>query len=218
MKDTLITLRRVQFAYGTHAVLRGADLTLLDGERIGVEGAIGCGKSTLLHLIVGLLKPTSGTLRVFGAERRTERDFAPVRRACGLVFQYPDDQLFCPTVLEDVSFGPLNLGKPSAEARAIATQALSDVGLPTDFGDRLTYRLSGGEKRLVALASVLAMKPRVLLLDEPTASLDPESVDRVMKTLQQLPHAMLIVSHEAAFLEQLTTHRIRLQNGTLHAA
>ena len=212
MTNPLITLEDIHFSYGDHLILKGVDFSLQTGERVGIVGAIGSGKTTLLHLIVGLLKPASGRLRVFGRLRDRERDFREVRARAGLVFQDPDDQLFCPTVLEDVAFGPLNLGRNVNDAKQIACHALERVGL-ADFADRITYKLSGGEKRLIALATVLAMEPEVLLLDEPTASLDQESVDRVADTLNSLPQSMLVVSHERAFLSRVTTHSVTLSNG-----
>ena len=217
MQKPLIALDNIHFNYGDHAVLEGVDFSLRAGERVGIVGPIGSGKTTLLHLIVGLLKPSSGCIRVFEKVRRKESDFHEVRVRVGLVFQDPDDQLFCPTVLEDVAFGPLNLGRDVTEAKRIARDALARVGLE-GFGERITYKLSGGEKRLVALATVLAMEPEVLLLDEPTASLDSESVHRVVETLNELPQSILVVSHEAGFLSRVTTRSVSLDGGKLEDA
>ena len=137
-------------------------------------GPNGCGKTTLLHLIVGLLRPSAGQIEAFGRQRMAEADFHEVRRRVGLLFQDADDQLFCPTVAEDVAFGPLNLGKSRDEVRRIVAGTLDSLGL-AGYEHRVTYRLSGGEKRLVALATVLAMQPEVLLLDEPSGGLDDAS-------------------------------------------
>ena len=130
---------------------------------MGLTGPNGSGKSTLLKLIVGLVRATAGRVEVFGRFRTCERDFHEVRGRVGLLFQDSDDQLFCPTVAEDVAFGPLNLGQSRDAARRIVTETLDALGL-ADYQDRITYQLSGGEKRLVALAAVLAMQPEVLLL------------------------------------------------------
>ena len=213
--DPLIALESVTFGYGRHHfVLRKANLTLPRSRRIGIVGANGCGKTTLLHLIVGLLKPSSGRIIIFGAERNHEEHFREVRRRVGLVFQHSDDQLFCPTVLEDVAFGPLNLGKSRDEAKRIAGQTLDSLGL-AGFEHRITYKLSGGEKRLVALATVLAMEPEVLLLDEPAAGLDEDAMDRLLAVLRDLPQSMLFASHEPRFLTGLATEIVRLEGGAL---
>jgi cobalt/nickel transport system ATP-binding protein len=215
MSGPLVELDGVRFAYpGGPEILAGADLGLEPGERLGLIGPIGSGKTTLLHLVVGLLKPSAGTVQAFGRARRTEADFHEVRTRAGLVFQDPDDQLFCPTVIEDVAFGPLNLGRSPEEARSQAVETLDRVGL-AGFEGRVTYRLSGGEKRLAALATVLAMEPEVLLLDEPTGGLDAASKDRICRVLSALPQAMILVTHEEAFLRDLTPRRVHLTSGVL---
>jgi cobalt/nickel transport system ATP-binding protein len=204
VSEPILQLTGITFRYpGGPAVLQGLDLCLHAGQRLGLTGPNGSGKTTLLHLALGLLKPQQGTVRAFGRERCTEDDFHEVRRRAGLLFQDADDQLFCPTVLDDVAFGPLNLGLDADAARHRARDALETVGLPDGFGRRITYRLSGGEKRLVALAGVLAMEPDALLLDEPTAGLDEGHRARLLGVLHNLPQAMLIVSHDAEFLSQL---------------
>ncbi|MBN1257276.1 MAG: ABC transporter ATP-binding protein [Planctomycetes bacterium] len=226
MRPALIQLAGIHFAYRPHGtahalplqpVLTGLDLTLQEGEKLCLTGGNGCGKTTLLHLIVGLLTPTAGKVIAFGRERCHESDFHEVRKRVGLVFQYADDQLFCPRVIEDVAFGPLNLGKSPEEARAIAEKTLQRLGL-WDFEDRITYKLSGGEKRLVSLAAVLAMEPEVLLLDEPSAGLDENASERLVQILNILPQAMLIVSHEQAFLKQVSHRALQLENGIVKPA
>ena len=215
VSDPLIQLRGIGFAYtGGPLVLEGLDLQLHAGERLGLVGANGSGKTTLLHITVGLLRPTAGEVHAFGRVRRDERDFAEVRRRAGLLFQDPEDQLFCPTVAEDVAFGPLNLGKSRDEVRAIVADTLDRLGL-AGYGPRITYKLSGGEKRLVSLAAVLAMQPDVLLLDEPTAGLDETSEARLIDILADLPLAMLVVSHDHTFLNATTERAVRLNGGRL---
>lgn len=207
--EPLIRLSGVAFAYGPdRPVFSDLGLTLRAGERLALVGPNGSGKTTLLHLIVGLIRPAAGTVWAFGRDRERESDFREVRTRAGLVFQNPDDQLFCPTVLEDVAFGPLNLGWTPDEARRLAARTLGLVGL-SGMENRITYRLSGGEKRLVALATVLAMEPEVLLLDEPTNGLDDASTERVTRALAGLPQAMIVVSHQRDFLTELV-HRTQV--------
>ncbi|MFO1153332.1 MAG: ABC transporter ATP-binding protein [Rhodospirillales bacterium] len=214
----LFSLEGVGFRYPAGpTVLDGIDLTLHPGERVAVVGRNGAGKTTLLHLLVGLRKATHGRVVAFGMERRQERDFYDVRSRAGLLFQDADDQLFCPTVLEDVAFGPLNLGHSRRQAVAIATATLSSLGLD-GFADRVTHKLSGGEKRLVSLAAVLAMRPEVLLLDEPTNGLDAEADARLLDLLLGLPQAMLFISHDSRLISCLATRSVLLREGRLWPA
>ncbi|MGQ9689123.1 MAG: energy-coupling factor ABC transporter ATP-binding protein [Desulfobaccales bacterium] len=201
MAEPLIELRRITFAYpgSPRPVFENFTFQLLPGHHLGLIGPNGCGKTTMLHLIMGLLRPQAGSIYIFGKEVNKEKDFIEVRRKVGLLFQNPDDQLFCPTVLEDVAFGPLNQGKPMAEAVRIARETMDRLGL-AGFEDRVTYKLSGGEKKLVALATVLAMQPQLLLLDEPTTGLDEATRHRLIHILQDLDIAYMIVSHERDFL------------------
>jgi cobalt/nickel transport system ATP-binding protein len=215
--EALFRLEGVSFAYEPdRPVLAGLDLTLEPGARLAIIGANGSGKTTLLHLMVGLLKPTAGRLSAFGRERWTERDYHEVRVRAGLLFQDPDDQLFCPTVLEDVAFGPLNLGKKPAAARVLAEATLECLGL-AGFGPRITHHLSGGEKRLVTLAAVLAMQPDVLLLDEPTVGLDEAAEARLLRLLQARPEAMVMVSHDREFRKRLATQTVTLRGGRIES-
>lgn len=214
MNDALITLREIGFGYPSHPVLSGVNFTLHAGERVALLGENGAGKTTLLQLMVGLHKPASGTISAFGRERRHEQEFREVRARAGLLFQDADDQLFCPTVLEDVIFGPRNLGKSAAEAEAIARQVLASLGL-SRYADRVTHKLSGGEKRMVSLATVLAMQPQVLLMDEPTNGLDEKAEQRLLQHLESLPQAMVFVSHDRNLVERLATRAVMIQDGTL---
>jgi cobalt/nickel transport system ATP-binding protein len=214
---TLIELKDIRFAYpGQAPVLDGANLTLAAGQRLSLTGPNGAGKSTLLRITLGLQKPTSGTVSIFGQTRTQEADFHEVRRRVGLVFQDADDQLFCPTVAEDIAFGPLNLGKSRDEALAIVDRVLSDLQL-MHLKNRITHKLSGGEKRLVTLATVLAMDPEALLLDEPTNALDTKNEARLLEILQSLPQAILLVSHAPAFRQALAPETLDLQDGRLVA-
>jgi cobalt/nickel transport system ATP-binding protein len=215
MNDGIVRLDQVTFRYGERTVLDACDLELHAGERLGLSGANGSGKTTLLSLIVGLQRPEQGQVVVLGKARRSEADFREIRGPVGMLFQDSDDQLFSPTVAEDVAFGPFNLGKPRAEVEQIVTRALAQLGMEA-YADRVTYKLSGGEKRLVAIATVLAMEPEVLLLDEPTAGLDEVAIERVAEVLLALPQAMLLVSHDREFLRRIATRAARLQGGRLN--
>ena len=213
----LLELASVRFAYPRRPpVLCGASLVLHAGERLAITGANGAGKSTLLQILVGLLRPQTGSVLAFGAERREEADFHEVRRRAGLVFQDPDDQLFCPTVAEDVAFGPLNLGQSREQALATVERMLATVGL-AGFQDRVTHKLSGVAKRLASLAGVLAMEPEVLLLDEPTSALDEVTTARLIEILTGLPQSMIIVSHDPHFRSHVVTRALRLHDGLLSA-
>ena len=212
-----IKLRDITFRYGPErTVLRNANLTMGREDRVGLSGANGSGKTTLLHLLMGLLRPDEGEVILFGKMRRIEKDFIETRTRIGLLFQDPEDQLFCPTVMEDVAFGPLNLGWSRERIRAAAQETLGDLGLE-GFEERVTYRLSFGEKKLVSLATVLVMRPEVLLLDEPTGGLDPEHAERLVRVLNRLELPMLVVSHDADFLQRVTSSRMILENGGIRA-
>ncbi|MFC4252988.1 energy-coupling factor ABC transporter ATP-binding protein [Sinimarinibacterium flocculans] len=213
----LIRVRNLAFRY--HAgrpLLEGVLFELRAGERLGVSGANGSGKSSLLQLLMGLERPAAGTVELFGHLCRDEVDFRPLRGRIGLLFQDADDQLFCPTVEEDVAFGPLNQGYSHAQVRGIVARTLADLGL-AHLAQRPTHQLSGGEKRAVALAGVLAMQPDVLLLDEPTTCLDEDAQARVTRLLLGLPQAMVIVSHDPHFLRCVASRTLLLRDGALCA-
>jgi cobalt/nickel transport system ATP-binding protein len=211
----LIRFHHVEFSYSPgRPVLSDCNFRLEPGQRIALLGANGSGKTTLLHLAVGLLRPAAGRVEAFGRPRQTERDFHEVRCRAGLLFQDADDQLFCPTVAEDVAFGPLNLGRSRVEVRQIVAETLERLGLG-GYQERITHQLSGGEKRLVALATVLAMQPEVLLLDEPTGGLDEASAQRTVELLTGLSQTMVVVSHDQIFLKSICTAALRLEHGRL---
>ncbi|SMP78125.1 cobalt/nickel transport system ATP-binding protein [Desulfonatronum zhilinae] len=207
----LLALREAFVAHGPSAppVLEDFHLSLDPAERVGLVGPVGSGKTTLLLTLVGLIPLRQGSLLFQGRPVRTKTDLAALRRGLGLVFQNPDDQLFSPTVLEDVAFGPLNLGRSSAEARAESLAILDQLNL-SHLAHRQPHTLSGGQKRLVSLATVLVMQPQILLLDEPTNDLDARSRDMVLHALTSSPRTMLIASHDMELLNILTTRRITL--------
>ncbi len=195
-------------------VLDGVDFKLRKGEKVGLIGPNGSGKTTFLHMLVGLLPAASGTVRIFDKPAKTDKDFRVVRQKVGLLFQNADDQLFSPTVLEDVAFGPLNMGKKPKEAREISMATLEELNLK-GFEDRVTCKLSGGEKRLVALATVLVMQPQVLLLDEPTSGLDETTRERIISILNTLDISYIIVSHEYDFLARTTRAIYGMEQSTI---
>lgn len=217
MSEPVLQLDRATLSRAGRPVVRNVSLSLYPGERIGLVGDNGAGKTTLLRALVGLEPLTAGRLIAFGKTPTTEADFAGVRARAGFVFQDPDDQLVSPTVIEDVMFGPLNLGAPLSAAEATARATLARLNL-TALADRVTHHLSGGEKRLVALAGVLAMAPQVLLLDEPTNALDTTARARLIDVLATLDQAMLIVSHDLGFLARVTTRIVALEGGCLWPA
>jgi cobalt/nickel transport system ATP-binding protein len=201
-------------ARGERRVLDGVSLAVAAGERVFIDGASGAGKSTLLHVLLGFVPRIAGTVRLLGQPCALERDFAPLRGPVGLLFQDPDDQLLGPTVFEDVEFGPLNLGLPPVEAHRAAHAALARVGIDHLEG-RPVHELSGGEKRLAALAGVLALQPCVLLLDEPTTGLDEAASTRVLDVLAATGLPMLVATHDAQCVARLATRMLTLRDGQL---
>ena len=216
MSHHLVEARGLSYAYpdGTPA-LRDASFRLAHGESVAVVGANGAGKSTLLLLLNGLLQPTAGQARI-GDMPVTAATRAQVHRTVGFVFQDADDQLFMPTVREDVAFGPLNLGLPPAEVEARVRDALETVGA-SHLGPRAPYRLSGGEKRAVAIAGVLAMLPSVLLLDEPSAGLDPAARRRLIGWLRAFTHTRVIATHDLDLALEACTRVLVMHEGAVAA-
>jgi len=211
----IIDLKDISFAYAGHKpVFDHLSFQLRRGDRIGLVGPNGSGKTTLFHIIMGLLRPSSGRVELFARPANEEKDFREARKRIGLLFQDADDQLFCPTVLEDVAFGPLNLGKSPEEARDIALKTLATLDL-SGFENRITYKLSGGEKRLVSLATVLAMDPEVLLLDEPTNGLDEETEEKITDILKGLGLSCIFISHNLDFLFKTTDGIYAIANGKI---
>ncbi|MBQ9512434.1 MAG: energy-coupling factor transporter ATPase [Lachnospiraceae bacterium] len=186
-------------AFERHA-LKDVNLQLQDGEFIGLIGHTGSGKSTLVQLLNGLLKPSAGAVYFDGADISDDDfDLKNLRASVGLVFQYPEHQLFETDVFQDVCFGPKNLGLSKKDAELRAFQALKQVGLKEEYFYQSPFDLSGGEKRRVAIAGVLAMQPKVLVLDEPTAGLDPKGREDILNMIAQLHkelhNTIVLVSH-----------------------
>ncbi len=214
-QPAVIELRDISYRYPGREkpVFSGLNFRL-EEEKVGLVGDNGSGKTTLLHLMVGLLRPDRGQVVFNGRVMAGERDFTGLRRQVGMLFQNADDQLFSPTVLEDVAFGPLNLGMSREQALEISLKTLDRVGLG-GYGDRITHHLSGGEKRLVSLATVLAMNPRILLMDEPTNDLDHHARQRLLEILSSLDQSFLLISHDWDFLDRLCHRYCGLDQGRL---
>ncbi|MCI5144473.1 MAG: ABC transporter ATP-binding protein [Candidatus Electrothrix sp. AR3] len=210
----LIQLQQVSFAYPQSKLLLldQVNVTLDHQQRIGLIGPNGSGKTTLLHIIIGLLRPTAGSLLFKGQEVSSKEEWKALRRGIGLVFQDADDQLFSPTVLEDVAFGPLNLGLGTAESLRISRQTLADLDL-IGLAERVTHQLSGGEKKLVSLATILSMQPEAMLLDEPTNNLDGTIRARLIEILNNLEIGYMIISHDWDFLAETCDTLYALEQG-----
>ncbi len=215
--QTIIKMTGIDFAYSENSpILKNLDFEFFKGDKVGIIAPNGSGKTTLFHLMMGLLTPSSGSIEIFGKPMKTEPDFAEIRHRIGLLFQDADDQLFCPTVLEDVSFGPLNMGKSRKEAIEISRRTLDFLGL-SEFENRITFKLSGGEKKLVSLATVLSMEPEVLLLDEPLTGLDTKTRSTITMALKEMDVSYIIISHNIEFLKTTTRKTVTLRGGRLIA-
>jgi len=214
--EAVIKISDLSFAYPSRDyVFKKFNFNFFKGEKIGLVGLNGSGKTTLFHLIMGLLNPSGGKIEIFGKERKVENDFVEVRERIGLLFQDPDDQLFSPTVAEDIAFGPLNLRKNHQETKKILKETLETLGL-AGFEDRITYNLSYGEKRLVSLATVWAMQPEILLLDEPTIWLDEGTIEKIVQIFNSHPHlSYIIISHDKKFLKETTDSIYFMDNGKI---
>lgn len=195
-------------------LFRGLHLSLYAGERIGILGRNGAGKSTLLHIGAGLIPVSAGGVRYGRQECRTEKEFAEARKKLGYLLQHAEDQLFCATVLEDVAFGPYNLGHSAEESERMASSLLKDLGL-WHLRDRNGQFLSGGEQKLAALATILVMGVQLLFLDEPTNDLDDAARGVLLGVLERYALPALIVSHDLVFLRKMCTRFCLLEEGQL---
>jgi cobalt/nickel transport system ATP-binding protein len=216
MHHNPITIQDLSYTYadGTKA-LKGIHLSIQANERVALVGANGSGKSTLLLHVNGLLIPQQGKV-VVGEMQIQPQHLTAIRNFVGLVFQNPDDQLFMPTVWEDILFGPINQGLQGERLTMRARNAMWAVGLdPTLYGSRNASNLSGGEKKRVAIAGVLAMEPQVLVLDEPSAQLDPRSRRQLIHLLNQLPLTQLIATHDLDLALDLCDRTIVLSQGQI---
>jgi len=206
----LVTIENLSFSYGEREVLREVAFSLAPGAKVGLLGPNGAGKSTLLLHLNGILQG-HGRIVIDGLELTTD-NLGRIRQKVGLVFQDPDDQLFCPSVFEDVAYGPLYAGLPAAEVEQRVEGALAAVGMQQSR-QRSPHHLSGGEKKRVALATVLSMQPALLALDEPTNGLDPRARRSLIELLRGLPNTMLVATHDLAMLKELLPEAIVMDEG-----
>lgn len=222
----IIELKNLNYVYSTGTpfekkALDNINLNIEDGDFIGLIGHTGSGKSTLTQHLNGLIKPTSGTVIVDGIDTSSkDSNLQEVRQKVGLVFQYPEHQLFEETIYKDIAFGPKNLGLEDEETHTRVKKAMESVGLDfEDLKDRSPFELSGGQKRRVAIAGVLAMKPKVLILDEPTAGLDPKGRDEILKRIQKLYEeegiTIILVSHSMEDIARLVNKIVVMSKGKI---
>lgn len=212
----VLDVRGLAYAYPDgHQALYGVDLHVHRGERVALLGPNGAGKTTLVLHLNGILTPGAGTVAVSGLPVAKEH-LQEVRRRVGIVFQDPDDQLFMPTVQDDVAFGPANLGLSGAALERRVHEALDKVGM-ADFADRPPHHLSFGQRRRVAVATVLAMEPEILVLDEPSSNLDPASRRELADILRSLDVTVLMVTHDLPYALELCPRSVVLSGGVIVA-
>lgn len=211
----VVKVNDLHFSYPDgHKALRGVSFNLCQGDKAALVGPNGAGKSTLMLHLNGILSGR-GEIEVGGL--RLSPDNLPVVRAMvGLVFQNPDDQLFSPTVFEDIAFGPLHMGLPEDEVGARVNEALEMVHM-TAYRDRLSHHLSVGEKKRIAIATVLSMRPQILVLDEPSAGLDPRARRSLIRLLREMPITMLVSTHDMAMVKECFPRTIVMDEGQIVA-
>jgi len=216
MSHHIVEARGLSHTYpdGTKA-LDDIGLRITHGESVAIVGANGAGKSTLLHHLNGYLTPSAGTVRI-GDYPLTKDTLREARRTVGMIFQDPDDQLFMPTVFDDVAFGPFNLGLPRDEVESRVMDSLTRLGI-AHLKDKPPYRLSAGEKRRAAIATVLSMSPDILVLDEPTTGLDPLGRRQIIAILKEFTHTKIIATHDLDMVLDLCGRTIVLHAGRIRA-
>lgn len=216
MSHHYINFENVHYTYPNgQKALRGITFRITHGEKVAFVGGNGAGKSTLILHTNGLLLPDKGNVNV-GDVPVEKKTLHLVRQAVGVVFQNADDQLFMPTVEEDVAFGPTNIGLPQNEIERRVTMALSSVGV-LDLKDRIPYQLSGGQKRSVAIATVLSMEPEILVLDEPSSNLDPQARRLLIKQIMGFTHTCLIATHDLEMVWEICDRIIVMKDGVIVA-
>jgi cobalt/nickel transport system ATP-binding protein len=211
----VLEVRDLHFSYHDGlAALRGVSFQMCDGDKVALVGPNGAGKSTLMLHLNGILN--GGGEVLIGGQRLTRENLPIIRGMVGLVFQNPDDQLFSPTVFEDVAFGPLHMGFPMEEVESRVESALGAVRMSA-FRNRLSHHLSVGEKKRIAIATVLSMDPQILVLDEPSAGLDPRARRTLINLLRELPITMLVSTHDMKLVQELFPRTIVMDEGQIVA-
>lgn len=219
MNEVHLSTKNLSYTYpdGTHA-LKNINMDIYKGQKVAIMGSNGAGKSTLFSHFNGLTEPTSGHVEVDGKAIKYDRDtLLEVRQKVGIVFQDPNDQLFAPTVKEDVAFGPMNLGLDYEEVERRVDEALTMVGME-QYMDKTPHHLSGGQQKRVAIAGIIAMRPEIMILDEPTAGLDPEGVEKVLDILDNLNKegmSIVISSHDIEMVNEFAEKIFVLNNGEI---
>jgi cobalt/nickel transport system ATP-binding protein len=209
----IVQVKDLSFAYPDgHVALQGVNLNLCEGEKVALVGPNGAGKSTLMLHLNGILGEKADiSISGFSLE---SKNLPMIRALVGLVFQNPDDQLFSPTVFDDVAFGPLHMGLPEDEIYQRVEEALAAVGM-TGFGDRLSHHLSVGQKKRIAIATVLSMRPQILVLDEPSAGLDPRARRSLINLLRDLPITQLVSTHDLRMVQELFPRMVIMDEGEI---
>lgn len=214
----MLKIQQLRVSYGGIQALRGIDLEVPDGKIVTLIGANGAGKSTLMKAALGLIT-VSGTITIDGLEMNRD-NLADIRRRLGYVLQDSDNQMFMPTVFEDMLFGPLNYGMPRPEAEALVDQTLAKLNL-THLKNRRNHKLSGGEKRMAAIATILAMQPKIMLMDEPSTALDPKNrrtlIRTLIRTLNALPVTKIIATHDLDLVLETCDRVLLLHDGQIAA-
>jgi cobalt/nickel transport system ATP-binding protein len=212
----VLEVQDLHFSYhDSLAALRGVSFQMCEGDKVALVGPNGAGKSTLMLHLNGILSGGKGEVTV-GGKPVTREHLPAIRAMVGLVFQNPDDQLFSPTVFEDVAFGPLHMGLPMHEVESRVESALAAVRM-SGFRDRLSHHLSVGEKKRIAIATVLSMDPQILVLDEPSAGLDPRARRTLINLLRELPITMLVSTHDMRLVQELFPRTIMMDEGQIVA-
>lgn len=213
--DKVIEVEKLSVFYQNRGyVLKDLSLTVSDGEKIGIKGANGSGKTTLLFALEGFVKVSSGKIKLFGKEMKKEEDFKHARKKIGFLFQNSDDQLFSPTVEDDLAFGPLNLGWDRDVVKEKVERVIEYFGLE-HLRSRFSHTLSYGEKKIVSIASIVVMEPELFLFDEPTSALDEKTAEKIKEFIISQNKTFVIVSHESAFIESVCDKIYLLSDGKL---